>query len=67
MRHSSCPVTGCWLRSNNQLDAVIPHLNDVHRWFRERIAEWVETIEAKGRIQPEDELAMSELSLVKEK
>jgi hypothetical protein len=31
-----------------QLDVVgriIPHLNDDHRWTRERIADWVESIE----------------------
>lgn len=26
---------------------VIAHLNDVHRWTRERIADWVETVENK--------------------
>jgi hypothetical protein len=37
----SCPVC-------EQLDVVgriIPHLNDDHRWTRERIADWVESIE----------------------
>ena len=35
-----CPQCGqrsAWL--------LIPHLNDRHRWTRERIADWVETIE----------------------
>ena len=30
------------------------HLNDTHRWTRERIADWVETIEAKME-QPKEE------------
>jgi hypothetical protein len=26
---------------------LIPHLNDEHRWTREQIAAWIETLEAK--------------------
>lgn len=28
------------------VDGIVPHLNDDHRWTREQIAAWVETIEA---------------------
>lgn len=36
-----CPVCG----TDNALFRQIPHLNDLHRWTREQIAEFVETIE----------------------
>lgn len=28
------------------VNGIVPHLNDDHRWTREQIAAWVETIEA---------------------
>lgn len=40
-----CPACG-----RNQMTlhvGMIPHLNDFHNWTRERIADWVETIEQK--------------------
>jgi hypothetical protein len=36
-----CPM-GCGWTS---VGSLIPHLNDEHRWTRERIADWVETVE----------------------
>ena len=42
-RHRRCPVKGC--RTRRIPAGVIVHLNDGHRWTREQIAEWVETIE----------------------
>jgi len=36
-----CPVAGC---DNDDCDSVIPHLNDSHRWSRERIADWLESL-----------------------
>lgn len=35
----SCPLCG-WL---SRLIHVVGHLNDHHRWSREKIADWVET------------------------
>lgn len=29
------------------VQTIIPHLNDVHRWTRQQIADWVEMVEAK--------------------
>ncbi len=48
-----CP--GC--PANGPLPAVIAHLNDQHRWTREAIADWVETIEPER--QPADVSATS--------
>ena len=39
----ACPEDGC--RKRIYLAALIVHLNDDHRWTRERIADWVQTIE----------------------
>lgn len=41
---AACPVCGAGGRRWDMSD-VIPHLNDDHRWTRERIAEWVEGVE----------------------
>lgn len=47
----SCPVEGCKYDASSdyryELESVIPHLNDVHEWSRERIAAFVATIEEK--------------------
>jgi hypothetical protein len=43
-----CPEISCTEDERNYpipTDAMIAHLNDDHRWTRERIAEWVATIE----------------------
>lgn len=37
-----CPVGSC-----DTQEKLIPHLNDDHRWSREAIADWIETIEPK--------------------
>jgi hypothetical protein len=37
-----CPEEGC--RKKVMLAAIIVHLNDDHRWSRERIAAWVESL-----------------------
>lgn len=51
---ASCPVCGLHLepqpepwqiRELKTVDEVITHLNDWHRWTRERIADFVETLE----------------------
>ena len=43
----SCPVADCryGLRRRLYLTSWIAHLNDKHRWTREQIADWVETVE----------------------
>lgn len=35
-----CPLAFRWMVFD-----LVPHLNDVHKWTREAIAEWVETVE----------------------
>lgn len=42
-RGVACPVDGC-TGDFEEADAIV-HLNDKHRWTRERIADWVQTIE----------------------
>lgn len=42
----SCPV--CGFPPSN----VVVHLNDWHRWTRERIADWVATVEPKDALVP---------------
>ena len=42
-QEATCPECGR-IRSLF-MEGTIPHLNDKHRWTRERIADWVETIE----------------------
>lgn len=56
--YSVCPECGMtrFQRNTAEDDAyLIVHLNDIHRWTREQIADWVETIEAQQE-QPQDEL-----------
>ena len=50
-RDGYCPACG----SPNQMFGVVYHLNDIHRWSREQIAAWVETVE------PQEECAESQL------
>lgn len=40
-----CPVPLCISCSEAVVGTLIPHLNDHHLWTRERVADWVETIE----------------------
>lgn len=53
----SCPTS--WLTYRTALDTLI-HLNDRHEWSRQRIADWVETIEARHEAPatPEAERAL---------
>jgi hypothetical protein len=37
-----CPQAGC--RKHLPLAALIIHLNDVHRWTREHVADWLATL-----------------------
>jgi hypothetical protein len=42
---ADCPVCGDEYAAN--VDCVMVHLNDAHRWSREQIADWVEQFETK--------------------
>lgn len=52
---ATCPASE-WCRVCHCVYDVIIHLNDEHRWTREAIADWVETIEA-GIPQQEEVVA----------
>ena len=53
MDKTHCPECGR-VRNSVISDSLIPHLNDVHRWSRERIADFVEQIEnAQEELLPE--------------
>lgn len=39
-----CPAVGCMSTSPYLRDAII-HLNDAHEWPRERIADWLDTLD----------------------
>lgn len=46
-----CPIPTCqspFWRDGQRETWAIPHLNDYHRWTREQIADWVETIERRA-------------------
>lgn len=61
---SRCPECGdiaasSWCDGKRVRVNVIPHLNDHHRWTRERIADWVETLEAaQPQAQPQTVAAL---------
>jgi hypothetical protein len=48
-RPGACPSPDVYLDCQMQftIQLVITHLNDRHRWTREKIADWVETIEKR--------------------
>ena len=56
----SCPVCGVW----DQLVHLVPHLNDTHRWSREKIADWVATKEREmaAKSQAEEEVQLEALA-----
>lgn len=47
----ACDVCGF---VTDYLDTAIAHLNDAHKWTREKIADWVETIEPADPVQADD-------------
>jgi hypothetical protein len=53
----ACPVRGC--DADSRPSCMITHLNDTHRWTRERIADWVETVEPKTPIVESAEESVS--------
>ena len=53
---SECPDTSCHERMPQEVRYLILHLNDHHRWSREKISDWVATVEPK----PEQQDAVTE-------
>lgn len=43
----SCPIPGCMVEACSTIAGIAGHLNDDHRWTREQIADWAESLEAK--------------------
>lgn len=43
-----CPLCGLTKTEDGVRINVVPHLNDCHRWTREQIADWVETVEPRS-------------------
>ena len=60
-----CPGCGCDAAARDycvsDIGDVVWHLNDEHKWTREAIADWVETIEAQQGQQGEADGAVLEL------
>ena len=54
---SVCPQ--CGQQSEYGVFITIIHLNDFHRWTREQIADWVETIE-RAQEQPSEPVPVAE-------
>lgn len=48
----NCPECGGRQNFPNGQNNLIPHLNDYHKWSREAIADWLETMEVKYSIRP---------------
>lgn len=62
-RHEAVGPCGCEFIRTKDIMCVIWHLNDTHKWTRERIADWVATIEPKEQhdLQPESNETISYL------
>jgi len=45
-----CPACACYFYS--EVPVMIVHLNDLHRWTREGIADWVATVEPADDPRP---------------
>lgn len=56
---SACPVC----KRENRIGLTVTHLNDAHKWTRERIADWVATVEPA---EPSDLHAIDQAELVTE-
>lgn len=50
---ASCPECG---RETVRVEACIYHLNDCHHWPREKIADWLESVEARIEAAMQDEV-----------
>lgn len=47
-----CPVDECAQRSI--ISSLIPHINDLHKWSREAIADWLDSLDVDLTIRPVD-------------
>ena len=55
---ADCPACGrVFHEEDPDMEYTIPHLNDDHRWTREQIAAWVETVEASQPVTADVEKA----------
>jgi len=53
---AECPVSNmCPKDLTNTVMQMIAHLNDNHDWSREKIADWIETLEPKPEPKPAEE------------
>lgn len=49
-----CPVASpCPVMAHGVMHSIVAHLNDDHRWTREQIADWVESVECAHEPQPQ--------------
>lgn len=53
---ASCPECG---RETVRVEACIYHLNDCHHWPREKIADWLESVEARLEAAQDEALCLS--------
>lgn len=51
LQDTACPACTYVPRFDLNQEPTIAHLNDTHRWTREQIADWVETIEQQAGAQ----------------
>ena len=47
-----------------RVPGIVPHLNDIHRWSREAIADWVEEQERRHQPSTPEERSHEELAQV---
>ena len=51
----ACPVENCQnVNWKDCLYSIIIHLNDIHRWSREQIAQWGRTLDIDMKVRPQD-------------
>jgi len=55
LEKQQCPECGSTHYGYSTLAGTIFHLNDEHHWTRERIADWVATIEPADAPQPQEQ------------
>jgi hypothetical protein len=60
-------VTACPQCGNKHSGSMILHLNDGHKWTRERIADFVETVELAQVAKDGEALALVSVSVVSER
>ena len=55
----ACPEQSCHFK-RCAIDGLIAHLNDGHRWTRERIADWVEMLELESEMGSRTQLSVAD-------